>query len=123
MHYVGFVDEEDMNVVSGRRKYSSVVGYTGSKLAQVSQLYCLNRINFTHDVLLLLLPRFYFRVQPSCFSNILDIDEIKNQTSWVCFSSLLYYNIFSFKWFNLFILVNCYEGQNIINNVCRLFLL
>ncbi|KAK4799965.1 hypothetical protein SAY86_025330 [Trapa natans] len=35
MHYVGFVDEEDMNVVSGRRKYSSLVGYAGSKLAQV----------------------------------------------------------------------------------------
>ncbi|OWM79346.1 dehydrogenase/reductase SDR family member FEY-like [Punica granatum] len=35
MHYVGFVDDEDMNVVSGRRKYSSLVGYTSSKLAQV----------------------------------------------------------------------------------------
>lgn len=35
MHYVGFVDTEDMNVVSGKRKYSSLVGYTGSKLAQV----------------------------------------------------------------------------------------
>lgn len=38
MHHVGFVDEDDMNVVSGRRKYSSLVGYTGSKLAQVSQV-------------------------------------------------------------------------------------
>ncbi|GAB4827605.1 hypothetical protein Ancab_034488 [Ancistrocladus abbreviatus] len=35
MHHVGFVDAEDMNVISGKRKYSSVVGYTGSKLAQV----------------------------------------------------------------------------------------
>ncbi|KAM3249650.1 hypothetical protein P3L10_011420 [Capsicum annuum] len=35
MHYVGFVDPEDMNVVSGKRKYTSVVGYGGSKLAQV----------------------------------------------------------------------------------------
>ncbi|KAF9667456.1 hypothetical protein SADUNF_Sadunf15G0024900 [Salix dunnii] len=35
MHYVGFVDTEDMNVVSGKRKYTSLVGYTGSKLAQV----------------------------------------------------------------------------------------
>jgi len=35
MHYVGFVDTEDMNVVSGKRKYTSLVGYAGSKLAQV----------------------------------------------------------------------------------------
>ncbi|CAA3008604.1 Hypothetical predicted protein [Olea europaea subsp. europaea] len=35
MHYVGFVDTEDMNVVSGKRKYTSLVGYTSSKLAQV----------------------------------------------------------------------------------------
>ncbi|GKV05320.1 hypothetical protein SLEP1_g17348 [Rubroshorea leprosula] len=35
MHHVGFVDPEDMNVTSGRRKYTSLVGYSGSKLAQV----------------------------------------------------------------------------------------
>ncbi|KAI4347354.1 hypothetical protein L6164_008170 [Bauhinia variegata] len=35
MHYVGFVDSEDMNVTSGKRKYSSLVGYCSSKLAQV----------------------------------------------------------------------------------------
>ncbi|OVA09185.1 Short-chain dehydrogenase/reductase SDR [Macleaya cordata] len=35
MHYIGFVDPEDMNVVSGRRKYSSMLGYSSSKLAQV----------------------------------------------------------------------------------------
>ncbi|KAG6625092.1 dehydrogenase/reductase SDR family member FEY-like [Carya illinoinensis] len=35
MHYVGFVDVEDMNCVSGKRKYSSLVGYTSSKLAEV----------------------------------------------------------------------------------------
>ena len=35
MHYVGFVDPEDMNVVSGRRKYTSLIGYCSSKLAQV----------------------------------------------------------------------------------------
>ncbi|XP_062158426.1 dehydrogenase/reductase SDR family member FEY-like isoform X2 [Alnus glutinosa] len=35
MHYVGFVDVEDMNVVSGKRKYTSLVGYSSSKLAQV----------------------------------------------------------------------------------------
>ncbi|RAL49134.1 hypothetical protein DM860_017164 [Cuscuta australis] len=35
MHYIGFVDADDMNVVSGKRKYTSVVGYSGSKLAQV----------------------------------------------------------------------------------------
>ncbi|ESR54642.1 dehydrogenase/reductase SDR family member FEY [Citrus sinensis] len=35
MHYVGFVDTEDMNVVSGRRKYTSLMGYSGSKLAQI----------------------------------------------------------------------------------------
>lgn len=35
MHYVGFVDTEDMNVTSGKRRYSSLVGYCGSKLAEV----------------------------------------------------------------------------------------
>lgn len=35
MHCVGFVDTEDMNVVSGKRKYTSLVGYSSSKLAQV----------------------------------------------------------------------------------------
>ena len=35
MHYIGFVDTEDMNVVSGKRKYTSLVGYSSSKLAQV----------------------------------------------------------------------------------------
>ncbi|KAJ0966828.1 hypothetical protein J5N97_023745 [Dioscorea zingiberensis] len=35
MHYVGFVDTEDMNVTSGKRKYTSLVGYTNSKLAQI----------------------------------------------------------------------------------------
>ncbi|MED6191761.1 hypothetical protein PIB30_003564 [Stylosanthes scabra] len=35
MHYVGFVDPEDMNVTSGKRKYSSLVGYASSKLAEV----------------------------------------------------------------------------------------
>lgn len=35
MHYVGFVDTEDMNVVSGKRKYTSLMGYSGSKLAQI----------------------------------------------------------------------------------------
>ncbi|KAF2534357.1 hypothetical protein F2Q70_00033194 [Brassica cretica] len=39
MHSVGFVDPDDMNVVSGRRKYSSVVGYSSSKLAQMSLPY------------------------------------------------------------------------------------
>ncbi|GAB2293174.1 hypothetical protein Dimus_027382 [Dionaea muscipula] len=35
MHCMGFVDAEDMNVVLGKRKFSSAVGYTSSKLAQV----------------------------------------------------------------------------------------
>ncbi|XP_023525712.1 dehydrogenase/reductase SDR family member FEY-like isoform X2 [Cucurbita pepo subsp. pepo] len=35
MHYVGFVDTEDMNVVSPKRKFTSLVGYSSSKLAQV----------------------------------------------------------------------------------------
>ncbi|BBH04236.1 NAD(P)-binding Rossmann-fold superfamily protein [Prunus dulcis] len=35
MHYVGFVDTEDMNVFSGKRKYTSLVGYSSSKLAQI----------------------------------------------------------------------------------------
>ncbi|KAL8120774.1 dehydrogenase/reductase SDR family member FEY-like [Apium graveolens] len=35
MHQVGFVDAEDMNVMTGKRRYTSLVGYCGSKLAQV----------------------------------------------------------------------------------------
>ncbi|XP_010242297.1 PREDICTED: retinol dehydrogenase 12-like [Nelumbo nucifera] len=35
MHYVGFVDTEDMNIVSGKRKYTSLAGYSNSKLAQI----------------------------------------------------------------------------------------
>ncbi|KAL9224787.1 hypothetical protein vseg_000790 [Gypsophila vaccaria] len=35
MHYIGFVDPEDMNVVKGARKFTSLVGYSSSKLAQV----------------------------------------------------------------------------------------
>lgn len=35
MHNLGFVDPEDMNVTSGKRKFTSLVGYTSSKLAQV----------------------------------------------------------------------------------------
>ncbi|CAL9243326.1 unnamed protein product, partial [Arabidopsis halleri] len=35
MHYVGFVDPNDMNVVSGKRKFSSLRAYSSSKLAQV----------------------------------------------------------------------------------------
>ncbi|KAL5158587.1 Formin-like protein 1 [Glycine soja] len=35
MHHVGFVDTEDMNLTSGKRKFSSMVGYSSSKLAEV----------------------------------------------------------------------------------------
>ncbi|KAI4352028.1 hypothetical protein L6164_006318 [Bauhinia variegata] len=35
LHQIGFVDTEDMNVTSGKRKYSSLVGYSSSKLAQI----------------------------------------------------------------------------------------
>ncbi|XP_057545324.1 dehydrogenase/reductase SDR family member FEY-like [Amaranthus tricolor] len=35
MHYIGFVDPEDMNVVNGKRKFTSLVGYSSSKLAQI----------------------------------------------------------------------------------------
>jgi hypothetical protein len=35
MHHLGFVDSNDLNITSGKRKYSSVIGYSGSKLAQV----------------------------------------------------------------------------------------
>ncbi|XP_061348010.1 dehydrogenase/reductase SDR family member FEY-like [Gastrolobium bilobum] len=35
MHHIGFVDAEDMNVTSGKRKFSSMVGYSSSKLAQI----------------------------------------------------------------------------------------
>ena len=42
MHHVGFVDTEDMNVTSGKRKFSSLVGYSSSKLAEVHSTLHLN---------------------------------------------------------------------------------
>ncbi|XP_004301423.1 PREDICTED: WW domain-containing oxidoreductase-like [Fragaria vesca subsp. vesca] len=33
--YVGFIDTDDMNLVSGKRKYTSLAGYSSSKLAQI----------------------------------------------------------------------------------------
>ncbi|KAL6184328.1 hypothetical protein ACLB2K_045730 [Fragaria x ananassa] len=33
--YVGFIDTDDMNLVSGKRKYKSLAGYSSSKLAQI----------------------------------------------------------------------------------------
>ncbi|WOL18924.1 hypothetical protein Cni_G27721 [Canna indica] len=35
MHSVGFVDTKDMNMTTGRKKYTSLDGYSNSKLAQV----------------------------------------------------------------------------------------
>lgn len=35
MHMIGFVDTDDMNLTSGKVKYRSLLGYSGSKLAQV----------------------------------------------------------------------------------------
>lgn len=35
MHHVGFVDTKDMNFVSKKRRYTSTLGYSSSKLAQV----------------------------------------------------------------------------------------
>ncbi|XP_021729564.1 retinol dehydrogenase 11-like [Chenopodium quinoa] len=35
MHSIGFVDPEDLNVVTGKRKFTSLVGYSSSKLAQI----------------------------------------------------------------------------------------
>ncbi|XP_020586085.1 retinol dehydrogenase 12-like isoform X2 [Phalaenopsis equestris] len=35
MHVVGFVNPEDMNITSGKRKYTSLAGYSNSKLAQI----------------------------------------------------------------------------------------
>ncbi|KAJ7962759.1 putative Short-chain dehydrogenase [Quillaja saponaria] len=35
LHFVGFVDVDDMNFVSGKRKFTSLNGYSSSKLAHV----------------------------------------------------------------------------------------
>ncbi|KAK8470414.1 hypothetical protein PHAVU_004G141700 [Phaseolus vulgaris] len=43
MHHVGFVDTEDMNVSSGKRKFSSMVGYSSSKLAEIMFSSILNK--------------------------------------------------------------------------------
>ncbi|KAL2253880.1 retinol dehydrogenase 11 [Sesamum indicum] len=43
MHNLGFVDPEDMNVTSGKRKFTSMVGYSNSKLAQIMFSSVLNK--------------------------------------------------------------------------------
>ncbi|XP_051133228.1 dehydrogenase/reductase SDR family member FEY-like [Andrographis paniculata] len=43
MHYLGFVDPDDMNVTSGKRKFTSMAGYSSSKLAQVMFSSILNK--------------------------------------------------------------------------------
>ncbi|CAJ1952267.1 unnamed protein product [Sphenostylis stenocarpa] len=43
MHHVGFVDTEDMNVTSGKRRFSSLVGYSSSKLAEIMFSSILNK--------------------------------------------------------------------------------
>ncbi|XP_017257175.1 dehydrogenase/reductase SDR family member FEY-like [Daucus carota subsp. sativus] len=43
IHHVGFVDPEDMNVSTGKRKYTNLAGYSGSKLAQVMFSSILNK--------------------------------------------------------------------------------
>ncbi|KAL6509704.1 hypothetical protein OROGR_023014 [Orobanche gracilis] len=45
MHNLGFIDPEDMNVTSGKRIFSSMVGYSSSKLAQLSQTSQLVRLS------------------------------------------------------------------------------
>lgn len=35
----GAVDPDDLNLTSGKREYSNLVAYSGSKLAQVNHLY------------------------------------------------------------------------------------
>uniref|UniRef100_A0A0D6QSW2 Uncharacterized protein n=1 Tax=Araucaria cunninghamii TaxID=56994 RepID=A0A0D6QSW2_ARACU len=35
MHHLGFVDPDDLNITSIKRKYKSVTGYSGSKLAEI----------------------------------------------------------------------------------------
>ncbi|KAK4426985.1 Dehydrogenase/reductase SDR family member FEY [Sesamum alatum] len=43
MHNLGFVDPEDMNITSGKRKFTSMVGYSNSKLAQIMFSSILNK--------------------------------------------------------------------------------
>lgn len=44
MHFVGFVDTHDMNMTSGRSKYTSLEGYSSSKLAQVAVINLFKKI-------------------------------------------------------------------------------
>uniref|UniRef100_A0A0E0CDW5 WW domain-containing oxidoreductase n=1 Tax=Oryza meridionalis TaxID=40149 RepID=A0A0E0CDW5_9ORYZ len=43
MHTVGFVDAEDMNLTSVKRKFTSLMGYSNSKLAQIKFSSMLHR--------------------------------------------------------------------------------
>ncbi|KAG8635762.1 dehydrogenase/reductase SDR family member FEY isoform X2 [Manihot esculenta] len=64
MHYVGFVDTEDMNVVSGKRKYTSLVGYASSKLAQARDLPRIVQAAYH------LIPYFIFSAQEGSRSSL-----------------------------------------------------
>ncbi|XP_022639762.1 retinol dehydrogenase 12 isoform X2 [Vigna radiata var. radiata] len=57
MHHVGFVDTDDMNVTSGKRKFSSLVGYSSSKLAEARDLPKLVQAAYH------LIPYFIFSAQ------------------------------------------------------------
>ncbi|CAN6880023.1 unnamed protein product [Brassica oleracea] len=78
MHSVGFVDPDDMNVVSGRRKYSSVVGYSSSKLDQVS-LPDLPRIL---QALYAVIPYFIFSPQEGCRSSLFSATDPQIPEYW-----------------------------------------
>uniref|UniRef100_A0A0D9VBC1 Uncharacterized protein n=1 Tax=Leersia perrieri TaxID=77586 RepID=A0A0D9VBC1_9ORYZ len=43
MHTIGFVDADDMNMTSGKRKFTSMMGYSNSKLAQIKFSSMLHR--------------------------------------------------------------------------------
>lgn len=62
MHFLGFVETEDMNIVSGKTKFTSMRGYCSSKLAQVP--------DFSH--MLMLRGVLFCKFPPAnCFFNFL----------------------------------------------------
>uniref|UniRef100_A0A0D3B3R4 3-oxoacyl-[acyl-carrier-protein] reductase n=1 Tax=Brassica oleracea var. oleracea TaxID=109376 RepID=A0A0D3B3R4_BRAOL len=73
IHYVGFVDPNDLNFVSGKRKFSSLEGYSSSKLAQTRDLP-----RFIQDIYSAL-PYISYSPQEGCRSSVFSATDSQIQ--------------------------------------------
>ncbi|WZY81389.1 hypothetical protein YC2023_027773 [Brassica napus] len=73
IHYVGFVDPNDLNFLSGKRKFSSLEGYSSSKLAQTRDLP-----RFIQDIYSAL-PYISYSPQEGCRSSVFSATDSQIQ--------------------------------------------